>query len=97
MKKYAFILMGDYDTKKDTAVFEKEDMKTYIMTVKSFKQAEDLVRKLKDDGFGAIETCGAFSIEEINKLKLILNGEVGIARVVADKDQEMLISNFFNK
>ena len=30
MKKYAFLLMGDYDTSKDHCVFKTDNMESYI-------------------------------------------------------------------
>ena len=39
-KKFAFLLMGkEFDTAKDTAVFETEHMISYIFTVTSFEEA----------------------------------------------------------
>ena len=38
-KKFAFLLMGkEFDTAKDTAVFETEHMISYIFTVTSFEE-----------------------------------------------------------
>lgn len=94
-KKYAFIIMGNYDTKKDLAEFESEDMLTRISTVRDMDEAKDLVVSMKSEGFGAIETCGAFSEKDIDELIDLLDGEVGIARVIAGKNQAELMAEFF--
>lgn len=95
MKKYAFLLMGNYDTEKDIATFKSENMTTYICTVKNFEEAKEKILELKEIGIGAIETCGAFSEDNINELAKILNNTTGIARVVATEDQGELLGKFF--
>ena len=60
-KKFAFLLMGkEFDTAKDTAVFETEHMISYIFTVTSFEEALKRAVACAEDGVGAIEVCGAF-------------------------------------
>lgn len=96
MKKYAFILMGNYNTDKDKVKFGSKDMITYIYTVKNFEQAKELVKTLKNEKIGAVETCGAFSKENIEQLSEILGEQAGIARVIATPEERELLSNFFN-
>ena len=63
-KKFAFLLMGkEFDTAKDTAVFETEHMISYIFTVTSFEEALKRAVACAEDGVGAIEVCGAFGKE----------------------------------
>ena len=58
-KKFAFLLMGkEFDTAKDTAVFETEHMISYIFTVTSFEEALKRAVACAEDGVGAIEVCG---------------------------------------
>ena len=55
-KKFAFLLMGkEFDTAKDTAVFETEHMISYIFTVTSFEEALKRAVACAEDGVGAIE------------------------------------------
>ena len=63
-KKFAFLLMGkEFDTAKDTAVFETEHMISYIFTVTSFEEALKRAVACAENGVGAIEVCGAFGKE----------------------------------
>ena len=59
MKKYAFVLMGNYDPARDKAEFTHGESLTRICTVRSFAQAEQTVEALWKEGFGAVEVCGA--------------------------------------
>lgn len=68
-KKFAFLLMGkEFDTAKDTAVFETEHMISYIFTVTSFEEALKRAVACAEDGVGAIEVCGAFGKEWADKI-----------------------------
>ncbi len=95
MKKYAFLLMGDYDTSKDHCVFKTDNMESYIYTVNNYSQAKRLVLKLYYDDFGAIETCGAFSEENINELMSMTNDDIPIARVVSGENIKEKMDMFF--
>ena len=54
-KKFAFLLMGKaFDTARDTAVFETENMISCIFTVASFEEALKRAVACAEDGFGAI-------------------------------------------
>ena len=46
MKKYAFVLMGNYDPARDKAEFTHGESLTRICTVRSFAQAEQTVEAL---------------------------------------------------
>lgn len=94
-KKFAMILMGNYK-KEDEAKFESENVITYIKTVNNFEEMKKLVLELYNDGVGAIETCGAFSEENINELMDLTNNEIGIARVVSVGKQKELMDKFFS-
>ena len=57
----------EFDTAKDTAVFETEHMISYIFTVTSFEEALKRAVACAEDGVGAIEVCGAFGKEWSDK------------------------------
>lgn len=95
-KKYAFILMGDYNILDDRAVFESENMMSYIYTVNNIDEAYKLAYKLKDDRVGAVETCGAFSEDNIEKISTILGENIGVARVVATDKEKIKLDKFFS-
>lgn len=63
-KKFAMMLMGsEYNTKKDYVVMQTESTETHIFTVNTPEQAVELAGQLAQQGFGAIEVCGAFGKE----------------------------------
>ena len=86
-KKFAFLLMGkEFDTAKDTAVFETEHMISYIFTVTSFEEALKRAVACAEDGVGAIEVCGAFgkewADEIILRMLLSTNGVITIIKPI---------------
>ena len=90
-KKFAFLLMGkEFDTAKDTAVFETEHMISYIFTVTSFEEA--LKRAV-----GAIEVCGAFGKEWADKIIAATGNKVAVGYVVHNPEQDELFRQFFAK
>lgn len=95
-KKYAMVIMGDYK-KDDQVKFESEDMITYIRTVRDFDEMKDLSLELYKDGVEAIETCGAFTEENIDDLMELTDNKIGIARVIALGKQKELMDDFFKK
>ena len=42
MKKYAMMVLGDYDTKHDTAEFVHGEMLTRFVTVRDFEEAREM-------------------------------------------------------
>lgn len=98
MKKFAFILMGpDYNPHKDRAVFEKSGCSTYIFTVRNFAECRKLVFELQEDGFGAVELCGAFGKEKAAELADVTGGRMAIGYVVHDPEMDSLFESFFGK
>lgn len=70
-KKYAFMLLGaQYNPAQHCSHFETQGMDTYIVTVSSFEQAYEAVKKLDNMGVGALEVCGAFGEERAKELRL---------------------------
>lgn len=54
-KKFAMMMMdAQYDTKRDYAVFETEEVETHMITVNSPEQAVQMAKELAEQGFGAI-------------------------------------------
>lgn len=95
-KKFAFILMGaDYVPERDRAVFEKPGCDTYAYTVRDFDEACALVVRLKEEGFGAMELCGAFGPERAAKITELTEGKVAVGYVVHDPKLDPLFMEFF--
>lgn len=97
-KKFAFILMGEHYTPEEHQVcFETGKQLTYIYTVNCFEEAEKLVVRLAEEGFGAIELCGAFGPERTRKLDEMTGRRLAIGYVVHDPELDERFSLFFGK
>lgn len=97
-KKCTFILMGqEYDINKDKAVFETNNQITYIYTVNNIEETFDLAVKLKEDGVGAIELCGAFGKDNAEKIIRLCDNKVAIGYVTHNKEQDFLFNKFFDE
>ena len=91
-KKFAFLLMGkEFDTAKDTAVFETEHMIT------SFEEALKRAVACAENGVGAIEVCGAFGKEWADKIIAATGNKVAVGYVVHNPEQDELFRQFFAK
>ena len=58
MLRFAFMLMGPYDPGRDDVMFG--DGCTRMIGVPDIETAAQIAKKLADEGYGAIELCGAF-------------------------------------
>ncbi len=95
-KKFAFLLMGkDFDMSKDIAVFETEGMISYLFTVTSFEAALKRAVACAEDGFGAIELCGAFGKEWADKIIAATGNRIAVGYVVHNPEQDALFERFF--
>ena len=96
MKKFAFLLMGaHYDPTADRAVFETARGLTAIRTVRSLDEAAALAVSLADEGYGAIELCGAFGEAGARRLIEATGGRVAVGYVVHLPEQDALFDAFF--
>ena len=69
MKKWAMVIMNaGYDPEKDMARLDLEQVETHILTVRNPEEAVALAKRLGEEGFGAIEVCGAFGEELAKKM-----------------------------
>jgi len=88
MKKFAYILM-DTDTEPTihTAEFSTIFVDISIYTVRNFHEAKEKVINLWQEGYGAIELCGAFGRNLALELISLTNNEVAIGYVVNEPEQ----------
>jgi len=94
--KFAFLLMGpQYDREKHTACFEMDNKDTYILAVNNFEEACEKVEDLVEEGFGALELCGAFGEEKTRKLIEISNGKIAIGYVTHFTSEDEKFIEFF--
>lgn len=97
-KKFAYIIMNsDYNTKTDRACFETEKMTTYIRTVRNIEEAFKEVSLLEQEGVLAIELCGAFKKENVQKIIENTKNKIAVGYSVHDKSQDDLFDIFFSE
>ena len=88
-KKYAFLLMGkDFNPQRDHACFSAGGVDSYIITVRSPEEAVKKARELADEGFGALEVCGAFGENLAREMYQAADRRLTVSYVVCPKDQE---------
>ena len=88
MKKWAMVIMNaEYDPQKDTARLDTAGKETHILTVRNPKEAVELAKKLADNGFGAIEVCGAFGEELARQMYEATGCTVPVGYVVTPEAQ----------
>ena len=86
-KKYAFLLMGkDFNPQRDHACFSAGGVDSYIM--RSPEEAVKKARELADEGFGALEVCGAFGENLAREMYQAADRRLTVSYVVCPKDQE---------
>lgn len=88
MKKYAMIIMNQhYQPEKDQARLDTPQAEAHILTVRNPEEAVALAKKLKEEGFGAIEVCGAFGEELARKMYEATGESVPVGYVVTPEDE----------
>ena len=96
--KFAFLLMGaKYDKEMHKACFEMDNKDTYIIAVNNFEEACEKVRQLVEEGFGALELCGAFGEEKTRELIKISEGKIAIGYVTHFSSEDDKFIKFFGK
>jgi hypothetical protein len=86
-----------YDKEKHNACFEMENKDTYIIAVNNFEEACEKVKELADQGFGALELCGAFGEEKTRKLIEISEGKMAIGYVTHFPSEDEKFIKFFGR
>ena len=97
-KKFAMLLMdAGYCSKKDYAVLETDAVETHIMTVNTPEQAVALAKDLSQQGFGAIEVCGAFGEELARRMFEATGKQVSVGYVTCPQDEKQLSDHFWSQ
>jgi hypothetical protein len=91
MKKFAYIMMGKH---QHMAEFDTGG-KICIYMVRDALEAREKVLDLKNNGFGAIELCGAFSRDFALELISLTKGEIAIGYSVHEPEQDDIFGRFF--
>ena len=88
VKKWAMVIMNaGYDPEKDMARLDLEQVETHILTVRNPDEAVALAKRLGEEGFGAIEVCGAFGEELAKKMYEAAGCKVPVGYVTTPQDQ----------
>jgi len=86
--KWAHIVMNEgYDPERHRARFDTEIREGHMLTVRNPAEAVELAKKLADEGFGAIEVCGAFGPELAKEMYEATGRRVPVSYVVAAPDE----------
>lgn len=97
MKKFAFMVLGDYRPGEDTVLFEMPGSTAAFVRVQDFDEAEKRIVTLAAEGYGAVELCGAFGEERARKYIELTDNRMAIGFVVHVKEQDPLFAAFFGK
>lgn len=94
-KKFAFLMMGTDHAPQEPVCFDGSRIQAYVYAVRNFKEAEKLILELKEEGFGAIELCGAFGRDKAKELIRLTDHQMAIGYVVHEAEQDPLFDQFF--
>ena len=92
MKKFAYILLGSFN---ESIMRQNLTNNISVCTVKNFDEAKEMIVSLRQEGFGAIELCGAFGRDRALELIELTSNEVVVGYVVNEPAQNELIAKFF--
>ena len=96
MKKFAYILMDPHnDPTINKAEFNTKSVNIYVYTVRNFEEAREKVVNLWQEGYGALELCGAFGRNRALELISLTKNEVAIGYVTNEPEQSKLIAKFW--
>lgn len=93
--KFAFIIMGNFDYKKDYAHIS--DNTAQIIGCSNIEEACIVAKKLHKEGVHCIELCGAFGINGARKIIEITNNSIPIGFVTHLPEQDSLYTAKFGK
>lgn len=94
VKKYAMMLMNEAFTLESFQI-NVPGIEHHVFTVRSSQQAIDLVVRLAEEGFGAIEVCGAFGEDLAKSMHEATNRKVFIGYIKYPSQQEEALQKFW--
>ncbi len=90
--RYAFLLMGPFDSSTDRAVIKKENI---VIGVSSIEDAEKQARMLLEEGVLAIELCGAFGEEGAKRIIEATDHRIAVGYVTHFPEDDALFEKAF--
>ncbi|MCI9569596.1 MAG: hypothetical protein HFG14_06825 [Lachnospiraceae bacterium] len=91
--KFAFLIMGNFDSKTDRAVIH--DGKARIIGVANIEDAAQTAAELYENGIDCIELCGAFGEEGARKIIAATNNEIPVGYVTHLPEQDDIYKKAF--
>ena len=97
MRKFAIIQMGTYyEPEKHHACFSMPDFESHSLTVRNMEEALALVKKLYEEGFRAVELCGAFGEANARKIMETMEGKMVVGYVIGFPEQAELTARYWS-
>ena len=91
--KFAFMIMGDFDTDQDSAVIHEGSAR--IVGVASVEEACAEAKNLLEEGIGCIELCGAFGPEGAKQVIRATEGKIPVGYITHLPEQDGLYRTVF--
>ncbi len=92
--KFAFIIMGDFDSCQDTAQIHNGN--ACIVGVNSLEEACLAAKKLWQNGVGCIELCGAFGPEGARAVIQATQNQIPVGYITHLPEQDALYKRAFS-
>lgn len=93
MRKFAFIILGDFNKENDTASIHNGE--ATIVGVSSVSEACVTAKELQKNGVECIELCGAFGEDGAREIIKATNNEVGVGYTIHLPEQDALYQVLF--
>lgn len=97
MKKYAFMMMDANRPGGQVGAYDNQTTHHRFVTVAGFDEARAAVVQLQQEGFGALELCGAFSRRQAQELMELTGNKLAIAYMVHEPVLDPVFQEFFAK
>ena len=92
---FAFIIMGDFDPRKDRAAFS--DGTAQIIGVSDLEEARNIAKELCESGADCIELCGAFGEDGARQVIAATDGKIPIGYITHLPEQDNLYAAAFSQ
>ena len=92
---YAFLIMGPYDPARDDVRFPGKVSTTRMIGVPDIITAEKIAARLKDEGYEAIELCGAFGEDGAKRIIEATGNSIAIGFVTHFPEDDELFRKTF--
>lgn len=93
--RFAFLIMGKYDSKSDRAVIGSGSAQ--IVGVSDIDQACAVAKQLYEDGVDCIELCGAFGESGAKKIIDVTGNKIPIGYITHLPEQDEVYKSAFRK